>query len=207
MIEERKLPRREREKQAQRQEMLAAALDLFSKRGYGNVSMQEIAEKSEFATGTLYKFFRSKEDLYRALLTEQSEKFHNGIIDAFASSDDEVEQLRNFLKVKGDIFRANIATIRIYFSETQGARHNVLVGFDQEMRRKHEEFLQALAAIFEKGMRRGRFRRIAEPYYLALAIEGVTNAFLLLWMDQPGGHPALDEPDTILNIFFEGLLA
>jgi AcrR family transcriptional regulator len=169
--------------------------------------MQEIAERAEFAIGTLYKFFRNKEDLYRALVREQADKFHSGIMEAFASSDDEVEQLRNFLKVKGDIFRANIATIRIYFSETQGARHNVLVGFDAEMRQRHDEFLRSLAAIFEKGMARGRFRRIAEPFYLAVALEGVTNAFLLLWMDHPGGHPALDDPDTVLNLFFKELLA
>src|SRR5660397_90232 len=55
-MEGRELPRREREKLAQRQEMLAAALDLFSKKGYRNVSMHEIAEKAEFAVGTLYKF-------------------------------------------------------------------------------------------------------------------------------------------------------
>ena len=42
---EQTLPRREREKLKQRQEMLAAALDLFSEKGYHNVSMHEIAEK------------------------------------------------------------------------------------------------------------------------------------------------------------------
>ena len=49
------LPRREREKMRQRKEMLDAALDLFSEKGYHNASMQEIAHKSEFAIGTLYK--------------------------------------------------------------------------------------------------------------------------------------------------------
>ena len=202
--EERKLPRREREKLTQRQEILSAALNLFSSKGYGNVSMQEIAENAEFAIGTLYKFFRSKEDLYRALVLEQADKFHDGIDNAFASSDDEVEQLRNYLQFKGDAFRANIAMIRLYFSEIQGSCHNVLAGLDREMRNKHEETLRKLTAIFEKGMRRGRFRKIAEPYYLALAIEGVTFAFLRLWMDHPDGH--LDDPDMILNIFFQGLL-
>jgi len=206
MSEEQKLSRREREKLTQRQEMLAVALDLFSKKGYGNVSMQEIAENAEFAIGTLYKFFRSKEDLYRALVLELADSFHKGIESAFASSDDEVEQLRNYLKFKMDSFRANIAMIRIYFSEIQGSCHNVLVGLDQEMQKKHDVTLLKLAAIFEKGMRRGRFNKIAEPYHLALAIEGVIFAFLRMWMTHPGDHPVPDDPDTILNIFFKGLL-
>jgi len=59
-MQEEKPPRREREKLRQRQEMLAVALNLFSKKGYHNVSMHEVAERAEFAIGTLYKFFRTR---------------------------------------------------------------------------------------------------------------------------------------------------
>jgi len=118
-----------------------------------------------------------------------------------------VEKLRNFVKAKGEVFRENVAMIRLYFSETQGARHNVMVGMDKEMRDKHEEFMQALASVFESGMARGRFRRIADPYFLAVAIEHVTSGFLLLWLEKPGGYPELEDPDVILDIFFKGLLA
>lgn len=205
--EEQKLPRREREKLAQRREMLAAALDLFSRKGYRNVSMQEIAEASEFATGTLYKFFKNKEDLYRALVREQAEKFHDGVMRAISSTDDEVDKLRNFIRAKEMVFRANFAMIRLYFSETQGARHNVLAGVDSEMRDKHDEFLRALAAVFEAGMARGRFRRIADPFHLAVALESVTNGFLLQGLLHPERCRMAEDPDAILDIFCKGLLA
>jgi len=65
-----KLPRREREKLRQRQEILTAALGLFSEKGYHNVSMQEIAETAEFATGTLYKFFQNNLPFVRLFLAE-----------------------------------------------------------------------------------------------------------------------------------------
>jgi AcrR family transcriptional regulator len=58
-MQEKKLSRREREKLRQRQEMLDAAVKLFSKDGYHNVSMLKIAQEAEFAIGTLYKFFRN----------------------------------------------------------------------------------------------------------------------------------------------------
>jgi len=56
-MQDEKLPRREREKLRHRRQMLAAALDLFSEKGYHNVSMHEISKRAEFAIGTLYKFF------------------------------------------------------------------------------------------------------------------------------------------------------
>lgn len=200
------LPRREREKLAQRQEMLAAALDLFSKKGYRNVSMHEIAEKAEFAVGTLYKFFRNKEDLYKALILEQFNKFRESLTMAIEEPDDEIDKLRNYVKAKGELFRANAPIIRLYFAETQGARVNVIAGFDSEIRERHDTFQQTLASVFESGMKRKRFRKIGDPYYLAVALDSITNGFLFLWMEKPERHPYPEDPDTILNILFKGLV-
>lgn len=205
-MEETKLPRREREKVAQRQEMLAVALELFSKKGYRNVSMQEIAEKSEFAMGTLYKFFRSKEDLYTALTLELFNKFHTALTKAIEEPDEEIDKLRSFVKVKGELFRANVPMIRLYFAEAQGARFNVLAGFDFEIRKRIDDFMRTLAKIFERGMRRKRFLRIADPYYLAVALNSFSDAFLFLWLEDPEGHPYPEDPNIILNVLFKGLL-
>ena len=49
--------------------------------------------------------------------------------------------------------------------------------------------------------------RIADPYSLAVAIESLTNAFLFLWLEAPERHPYPEDPDTILNILFKGLVA
>lgn len=206
-MEEKKLPRRERERLAQRQDMLAAALDLFSEKGYRNVSMHEIAGKAEFAIGTLYKFFKSKEDLYQALLREKFYSFREALTEAIEEPVDEIQKLRNYVRAKGEVFRANVSMIRLYFAETHGARFNVMAGFDAEIREKRGEFMQKLAAVFEEGIGRKGFRPIASPYQLALALDSITNAFLLLCLEEPECHPYPEDPDTILNILFQGLLA
>jgi len=185
--------------------MLAAALELFSKKGYHNVSMQEIAQAAEFAIGTLYKFFNNKEDLYKALSLELSYKFHDALTQAVEGSGREKERLRSYVRVKGDVFCANASMIRLYLAQTHGARFNVLAGLDAEIRTLREEFLQTLASIFESGMKRRQFKKIAAPYHLAVALESLTNAFLLLWLDAPERHPYPEDPDVILNILFRGL--
>ena len=205
-MEDMKMPRREKEKLRQRKEMLAAALGLFSEKGYHNVSMQEIAQKAEFATGTLYKFFKSKEDLYKALLLEQTDIFHDVLTKAIEEPDDEIEKLRNYARAKGELFRANAAMIRLYFAETRGASFNVLAGLDSGIRERYYEFLQTLASVFERGIKRKRFKKIADPYSLAVALESLTNAFLFLWVDAPERHPYPEDPETILDILFKGLV-
>jgi TetR/AcrR family transcriptional regulator len=204
-MEDMKMPRREREKLKQRQEMLAAALGLFSEKGYHNVSMHEIAQEAEFAIGTLYKFFKNKEDLYKALMLEQANKFDDELTKAIKEPDDEIEKLRNYARAKGELFRANVALIRLYFAETRGASFNVMA-LDSELRQQYYRFLQTLASVFERGIRRKRFKNIADPYYLAIALDSLTNAFLFLWVEAPERHPYPEDPDTILDILFKGLV-
>jgi len=205
-MENSSLPRRERDKLRQRQEMLAAALELFSEKGFHNVSMHEIAWKSEFAIGTLYKFFKNKEDLYKALMLEQADKFGEALTKAIEEPDDEVEKLRNYVRTKGQMFRDNLSMVRLYFAETRGASFNIMAGLDREIRDKYGHFLETLASIFKSGMDRKRFMKIADPYHLAVAVESLTNGFLFLWLEAPERHPYPEDPDTILNILFKGLI-
>jgi len=205
-MDQEKLPRREREKIARRDEIFSAALDLFSEKGYHNVSMHEIAEKAEFAIGTLYKFFENKEALYKALVMGQADKFHRALTEAIEGARDEIEKIRNYIKAKGKIFRANVPMIRLYFAETRGASFNIMAGLDSEIRERYGNFLETLASVFASGMEKKRFKKIAEPYHLAVAIESLTNAFLLLWLEAPDRHPYPEDPDVILNILFKGLV-
>ena len=205
-MEGQKLPRREREKLRQRQEMLAAGLDLFSQKGYHNVSMHEIAEKAEFAIGTLYKFFQNKADLYKALVLELCDEFEDSIMRAIEQPQDEVEKLRSYVRAKTEVFRRNLPFIRLYLAESRGASFNLKAGLDDEIRQRYYISVESIAAIFASGIKNQRFKKIADPYYLAVALSSVIDAFLLLWLDAPERHPYPEDPGAILNIFFQPLI-
>ncbi|MCD6388519.1 MAG: TetR/AcrR family transcriptional regulator [Desulfobulbaceae bacterium] len=200
------LSRREREKLWQRQEMLTAAIGLFSEKGFHNVSMLEIAKRSEFAIGTLYKFFKNKEDLYRSIIVKQADTFHTALTRALNEEDGEIEKLRSYVKIKGAVFMDNVSVVRLYFAETRGASFNIKAGLDKEIREEYELLLQKLTGVFAAGIQKKRFQKIAEPYHLAVSLDSLTNAFLHLWLEAPDEHPYPDDPDVILNIICKGLL-
>jgi TetR/AcrR family transcriptional regulator len=205
-MEDKKLPRREREKLRQRQEMLATGLDLFSQKGYHNVSMHEVAEKAEFAIGTLYKFFKNKEELYKALVLEQCDKFEDALIQSIETPDDEIEKLRNYVRTRSERFRSNLPFVRLFLAESRGVSLNIKAGLTDELRTRYYNFLERLASVFDRGIKNKRFKKIADPYYLAAALDSVIDASLLLWLDVPERHPYPEDPDTILDIFFRGLI-
>ncbi|MBW1703133.1 MAG: TetR/AcrR family transcriptional regulator, partial [Deltaproteobacteria bacterium] len=164
-MEDKKLSRKEREYRRHRQEILEAALELFSEKGFHNVSMNEIAQKAEFAVGTMYKFFENKENLYKALVLEQADKFHSALTRAIEEPVNEIEKIRNYVKAKGEVFTANVQTIRLYFAETRGASFNVRAGLDFEIRERYGQFLETLASVFASGTEKKRFKKIADPYH------------------------------------------
>ncbi|NJO60194.1 MAG: TetR/AcrR family transcriptional regulator [Richelia sp. RM2_1_2] len=57
-----------------RKELLWKSFDLFAQKGYGSVTMREIAKELGVSTGTLYHYFPNKESLYLQLVEEQTEQ-------------------------------------------------------------------------------------------------------------------------------------
>jgi TetR/AcrR family transcriptional regulator len=197
-----KLSRRQRERLEHRQQMLDAALDLFSEKGYHDVSMHEIAQRAEFSIGTLYTFFENKEDLYSALMLDVSARFRASLTAAIESGADEFEKIRNYVQAKGEVFMSNVKVIRLYFAETRGASFNVRAELSQKLLEGHEAFLRKLANVFESGIKKKKFQKL-DSYLLAASLDSLTNTALLLWLADPERNPYRRRVETMLKIFLE----
>ena len=62
--------RRSRRKNARPGELLAAALDLFVEKGYAATRVEEVASRAGVSKGTLFLYFASKEELFKAVVRE-----------------------------------------------------------------------------------------------------------------------------------------
>ncbi len=206
-MQEKPLSRRAKERMKRREYILDVALALFSRKGFHNVSMHEIAKESEFAIGTLYTFFKSKEELYRSILLQKAQDFHCKVDQSLEGPGDEVEKLRNYVRTRGEVFRAHADCVRLYFAETRGTGFNPKAGLDEEMKERHRKSQRHLADVFAQGIKNKRFHPIGEPAHLAQFLDSLCNSYLFLWLENPDKNPYPKDPDTILNILFHGLLA
>lgn len=187
--------------------MLTASLALFAEKGYHNVSMQEIAEKSEFSIGTIYKFFENKEDLYKAMILNYCHEFETLLLGVLRETPgDEMAKLRAYVSLKGKIFQKNLPFIRTFLAESKGASFNMRSQLRAEMGQRYMTFLDSVAEVFESGIRNKRFVPISDAYHLALALDNITDSFLTLWLENPESYPYPEDPDLILNILTKGLI-
>jgi len=90
--------RKSRHKQDLRQEILDAARDLFVRDGYESVSMRKIAEKVEYAPGTIYLYFKDKTEILDTLSARTFEKLRARLEAIGHDPGDPVEALRRGLR-------------------------------------------------------------------------------------------------------------
>jgi len=198
-----KLPRRERERLRHRRLILDAASELFSERGYQNVSMQEIAQKAEFSVGALYSFFESKEQLYESLVLSVAEEHHARLLAALRREGRAPAVLRAYVAERGRLFIENIKLVRLYFSETRALGPPIPSAMRERVQELYHELVLGVASVIERGAGEGSFRKGAS-YHMAVALEGIINAFLFCWLQEPERQPYERNVPVILDLFLRG---
>lgn len=88
--------RRERENENHHNEIVLAAEKLFISRGFTKSTMKKIAEEAGFAKGTVYNYFKNKEDLYLAVASKCIQKLNDYYRKAISDSNSGLNQLRAF---------------------------------------------------------------------------------------------------------------
>ncbi|MBN2593400.1 MAG: TetR/AcrR family transcriptional regulator [Sedimentisphaerales bacterium] len=197
------LTRKEREKLRHKKEILSAALKLFSERGFHNVSMQQIAEASEFAVGSLYNFFASKEALFEELANNCGEEITSTLIIILDGPGTELERLTNFIRYAPVLLEEHAAFMRLYVSEL-GTR-----GVKLSKRQEKEDLVAAvntrLEQLLANGIRKGVFRCV-DPAITTKAI----NSTLETLAFENAGHfdkVAVTEMfEKVERLFIDGLL-
>lgn len=176
-MDKNKLSRKEREKLRRREEILEAALILFSSKGFHTVSMQDIASESEFGVGTLYNFFESKEQLFAELMKAGIEKIGQLMIPILDSNQEEKEKLSEFIRVHVDIIESNIEFIKLYISQygTTTAANPRFKDISTDLK---TTVAAKLESVIRAGMQKQIFRHV-HPEIVALSLRVTVEAFSL----------------------------
>jgi len=128
-----------------REQILAAALKLFSHRGYGATSVRDVAEEAGLSKGNVYHHFPDKETIFRALLDQYFQAMsdpEHPFIRALADGTfpENLEQLGRATRESVERYRAYVALIYVDVVEFDGAH---IRKFYEEMAQRFDKFLKA----------------------------------------------------------------
>lgn len=129
-----------------RKEMIARSMDLFSRRGYDNVTMREIATELDVSTGTLYHYFPTKQSLFEHMFEQERtvdvEEALRGM-DEIATLKERLQKLNVHWDSRREYYQ-NILLLAIDFFRSNGAvpDQKVLVSFSEYYRKAMAEGLE-----------------------------------------------------------------
>ncbi|NWF94395.1 MAG: TetR/AcrR family transcriptional regulator [Syntrophaceae bacterium] len=197
------MKRKEREFLARRREILSAAERVFAAKGFFPTTMSEIAREAEFGTGTLYKYFKSKEDLYFSLIDEKVEEINRLVKAELDKKNSPLERIKNVLRLQFEFIEQNRDFFRIYISERSRFEWTVKDDLGKGIHEKMVSYIEALSLVMKQGIGEGELEAL-DPVDLAHALVGMVNSFVFEWLISPRPYPLVSKTDTVLKIFLRG---
>lgn len=198
-----KLGRKEREHLTHRQEILSAAEKLFAIKGFFPTTMSQIAQSAEFGTGTLYKYFKSKEDLYFTLIDEKTDEINRLIKAELSKKISAKERVERVLRLQFEFIEKNRDFFRIYISERNRFEWTVREDLGRGIHDKMVAYIRILVKVMKEGIKEGEFIP-KDPTDLAHALVGIVNSFVFEWLIAPQPYSLISKVETVLDIFLKG---
>jgi len=160
-------------------QILNAAESVFTKKGFDEARMDDIAEKTGLSKGTLYLYFKSKDDLIIAILDRVFQREFRqleNLKESGTSSSDAIWKLTDLVtKDIIDILRL----IPILYGFLALAFRNKYV--QRALKEYENRYLNILIPIIQQGIDSGEFRQVDESE-VAIAAFAIIEGTLLLWV-------------------------
>jgi AcrR family transcriptional regulator len=160
-----------------RQRVLDAALDIFTRDGYGDTLVDEIARRSETSKGGVYFHFPSKHALFIAILDEAGRLLTTRVERAIAAESDPLARGMAALRAVLQTFGSHRALARLLLVEALGAGHQ----FNLKMAELHEHFANLISQQVAEAVAQELVPPL-DPDLVGVAWFGAVNQVVTRWV-------------------------
>jgi len=199
------LNRKDRDRLLRKADILKAAEHVFALKGYDKATIQDIAKKAQYATGTVYLYFRDKGDLYCSLLEEKMKDLLSGIKEKTSLVKDTKAKLEIFLEEELGFFKLNQDFFKIFVSENNGLRF--AIGFRISRSFVFREYSECVSNLVKKAQQKGLIRRDLYPDQIIDIFRSIFTSVILGWLRKELREPkdAKEMSRFVLDIFLNGI--
>ena len=184
-----------------REAILRAAIVVFAHNGYFNSKVADIAREAGVADGTVYLYFKSKEDILHSI-------FDRSVDEALADAKKKVETIFDP--------REKLRQIALLHLERLGADRDLAVVFQVELRGSTKfmqefsaagfaEYLSLIRSTFEEGQAAGLFRADLNAKVVAKILFGALDEMATNWILSKRRYKLAPMADQVLDIFLNGV--
>jgi TetR/AcrR family fatty acid metabolism transcriptional regulator len=188
-------------KALRREAIIQAAIEVFSKKGFQSAGISEIAKKAGVADGTIYQYFKNKEDLFFSIPVEKTKEFRRKLDLHLKGITGPLNKIRKFVWYFLYFFKTNPEYGRLLLLEMRVSKSFV--------KTKTYDFLkQSVSSVLEiiaEGQKEGVIRTDVDIYLLRHLILGILEHMVTRWLLKGGKYDLLEHHEEVSRLVIEGL--
>ena len=184
-----------------KEQILEAATSIFLDRDYSRVRMEEIAEAAGVGKGTVYEYFKNKEDLFMACITSKTMSLMNLYAENACRSGNALQDLRHLLYSQHRFIFENWRWIRLLFNERPMQLHDL----EKWMLKQRRAVLKVTEGVIRRGIAERVLRDDLDTGLAARCFTAVQFVALGGMMVLDGEEVSDDTLESLLGIFIQGV--
>lgn len=190
----RRLPRAVRE-----QQMVEAAVAVFSARGYHAASMDEIAERASISKPMLYTYLGTKEELFAVCVRREGQRLREAVAGAIGVDQPPEDQLWQGLRAFFDFVGGNRDSWRVLYRQAQ-----LLQPFADDLTELRGAMVEVISGLLTRAMAaEGRHQPAVELRAIAYALVGAGESLADWVVDHPDEDPEISAA-RLMNLVWMG---
>jgi AcrR family transcriptional regulator len=198
------LSRKERERLLRQGDILNAARKVFSERGFKNATLDEIAVLAEFGKGTIYNYFKSKEELFVSIIVSGIHRFQRFVEEAVVNQISPREKIEAYIDATFEFFKNNRQIFSILVLERTTLARSLNDDLFSQFCAEEAGLLSYLARLIAEGAKKKAFKKL-DSEKIAEMLFGLIHSVFVRAVMQPESYDLDGNIAVIKNIFFEGI--
>ena len=164
--------KREKRKNIKREQIIEIASELFSKKRYHEVMMDDVAKLTSIAKGTVYNYFSSKEELYYSIMKLRIEKLSSSLTNKIKNETNSIDALHSFVTNFYMFMMKHQNFFLMYRKESLKADNGICI----ELRSREDDLRELLAGIVKTGRLKGLFKNISDDFAVNVILGSIYGA-------------------------------
>ena len=184
-----------------REAILRAAVKVFAQKGYFNSKVSDIAGEAGIADGTVYLYFRSKDEVLHSVFDQAMKVFIDEGRKELALLDDPIDRLRKIAELHLERLGSDRDLAIVFQVELRGS-----IKFMQEFSAAgFADYLDIIRQTVEDGQRSGVFRSDIKSVTAAKILYGALDEMVTNWILSKKRYALAPMADEVLKTFFGGI--
>jgi TetR/AcrR family fatty acid metabolism transcriptional regulator len=183
------------------QQIIEAAIRVFARNGYYNSRVSDIAREAGIASGTIYLYFRTKEEILVTLFREKMAAFVAHLRREIAGERDAVAKIRRLVELHFTVLEESPALAEVVQVELrQGQKF-----FRGASAHEVSAYFELIGSVLEEGVAAGHFRADVPVKVATKVLFGAMDQMATSWVLGKRGYRLVDAADAVATIFLKGV--